>query len=247
MKSKFVFQGKAHEVDLNDPIDISIPLRNGTENPFCYGADPVAFETITAGDFVGSVNQGGPVNHRKVTVTPHGNGTHTECFGHISEDVNATLNLCLQRFHFIAELITLVPEGQTDEIITLPAYQSARRFEGVEALVVRTLPNTQEKKLRNYTNTNPPYLDPLVCQQMAKEGILHLLIDLPSVDREFDGGKLVAHKAFWQFPSAIRKEATITELIYVDESIPDGIYLLNLQITSLVMDASPSKPVLYRF
>ena len=246
MKAKLSFQEKTYALDLNDPLDISLPLREGTENPTCYGADPVVFETIIAGDFVGSVDRGGPVNHRKVTVTPHGNGTHTECFGHISKQANATLNRSLHRFHFMAELITLRPEKQTDEIITPEAYQKARCFGGVEGVVIRTLPNPQEKKLRNYTNTNPPYLDPRVCEQMANEGILHLLIDLPSVDPEFDGGKLAAHKAFWQFPEKARKDATITELIYVGDSIPDGLYLLNLQITSMEMDASPSKPVLYR-
>jgi arylformamidase len=76
-------------------------------------------------------------------------------------------------------------------------------------------------------------------------GLDHLLIDLPSVDRESDGGKLLAHKAFWQFPERIRKNCTITELVYVADTIQDGLYFLNLQITSLEMDASPSKPVLY--
>ena len=246
MKADFQFRKEIYSIDLNHPLDISIPLKEGMENPLCYGADPVVFETIISGDFVGSVNLGGPVNHRKVIVSPHGNGTHTECAGHISDDQGLTLNQSLRRFHFLAELITLTPEKQTDAIVTLETYRNARRFGEAEALVIRTLPNAQEKKLRNYTNTNPPYLAPQVCEQMAQEGILHLLIDLPSVDRESDGGRLSAHKAFWQFPTKVRKNATISELIYVDDSIADGLYILNLQITSLEMDASPSKPVLYR-
>jgi hypothetical protein len=80
---------------------------------------------------------------------------------------------------------------------------------------------------------------------MAERGILHLLIDLPSVDREEDGGKLAAHKAFWQYPARPRMDATITELIFVNNMITDGLYLLNLQICSLSLDASPSKPVIY--
>jgi hypothetical protein len=35
-------------------------------------------------------------------------------------------------------------------------------------------------------------------------------------------------------------------MIFLPDSIPDGIYLLNLQIASLETDASPSKPVLYK-
>ena len=74
----------------------------------------------------------------------------------------------------------------------------------------------------------------------------NLLTDLPSVDREEDGGKLLAHKAWWKYPGAeIRHSATITELIFARDSIADGLFLLNLQIASFEIDASPSKPVLY--
>ena len=86
---------------------------------------------------------------------------------------------------------------------------------------------------------------------LRESGIQHLLIDLPSVDKEKDEGKLLAHKAFWNVTdvntlnSDARVEATITEMIHVPDAIPDGSYLLNLQIASFENDASPSKPVLY--
>ena len=76
-------------------------------------------------------------------------------------------------------------------------------------------------------------------------GVKHLLIDLPSVDKEIDGGALLAHRAFWEYPEKTNLERTITELIYVKNSILDGLYLLNLQISSFENDACPSKPVLY--
>ena len=38
----------------------------------------------------------------------------------------------------------------------------------------------------------------------------------------------------------------MTELIYVPEEIPDGRYLLNLQIADFTSDAAPSRPVLFR-
>jgi len=79
-----------------------------------------------------------------------------------------------------------------------------------------------------------------------------LLIDLPSVDKEHDEGKLLSHKAFWNVKDVndlnadARMNCTITEMIYVDDSILDGSYFLNLQIASFENDASPSKPVLYK-
>ncbi|MFM7054031.1 MAG: cyclase family protein, partial [Bacteroidota bacterium] len=62
-----------------------------------------------------------------------------------------------------------------------------------------------------------------------------------------DEGRLEAHHAFWQYPDSPRIGTTITELIFVPDHVADGSYLLNLMITSLENDASPSKPVLYRF
>ena len=73
---------------------------------------------------------------------------------------------------------------------------------------------------------------------------------MPSVDKEQDEGKLLAHKAFWNVKDVnnlnddARLNCTITELIYVPNEITDGTYLLNLQIASFENDASPSKPIL---
>jgi len=239
---------KNFKADLSKPLDISLPIKNGNNNPSCYWAEPVKFETITAPNFIGSVKLGGSVNHQKITLTPHGNGTHTECFGHISDDATATINACHKQFHSIAELITVTPEKNVDNdfIIRLDQIKEKIKNPFAQALIIRTLPNDDKKKIKDYSGTNPPYIDADALAYLANHGIQHLLIDLPSVDREVDGGKLSAHKAYWKFPEAIRKDCTITELIYVNNTIADGLYLLNLQIISLEIDASPSKPVLFK-
>jgi hypothetical protein len=75
---------------------------------------------------------------------------------------------------------------------------------------------------------------------------------LPSVDKEKDEGKLLAHKAFWNVKDVndlnadARLNCTITEMIYVPDEVLDGAYVLNLQIASFENDASPSKPILYQ-
>ena len=118
-------------------------------------------------------------------------------------------------------------------------------------MVIRTLPNPIDKKSKKYSHTIPPYLSEEAVRFLVEKGIKHLLIDLPSVDREEDEGRLVAHKAFWKVKDIhnvnldARFDATITEMIYVEDSIKDGLYLLNIQIASFENDASPSKPVLY--
>jgi len=119
-------------------------------------------------------------------------------------------------------------------------------MENVKALVIRTMPNADDKLRRIYSGTNPPYLDHEAIRHIVEQGIEHLLLDLPSVDREQDEGKLAGHKAFWGYPATIDKTKTITEMIFVRNSINDGLYLLNIQIASFELDASPSKPVLYK-
>lgn len=114
-----------------------------------------------------------------------------------------------------------------------------------DSLIIRTLPNSQSKLTRKYSGTNPAYLDKDAALWIREKGIQHLLLDLPSIDKEMDDGKLTAHHAFWNYPKKTRMNSTITEMVYVPDKVKDGNYLLNHMIASFENDASPSKPVLY--
>jgi len=240
-------EGIDYAADLDQPIDISLPIKNGEDNPNCFWAEPVEISTIVVGDFVGSVAKGGSTNYQRLSMTPHGNGTHTECYGHISADPNATLDQCLNKYHFVASLISipLTTLENGDEIVSFDKFMEHMSNGKVDAVVIRTLPNDPSKKMRKYSGHNPPYLDARITQYFADNQIEHLLVDLPSVDRESDEGRLAAHKNFWQTEGNIRTTATITELVFIEDNTPDGLYLLNIQIPSIVLDAVPSKPVIY--
>ncbi|MBJ6117719.1 cyclase family protein [Pontibacter sp. BT310] len=247
MEASITYHDQVYSFNPLQPHDISMPLHDRQLQPECFWAEPVQFDVIRVGDFVGSVSEGGSTNYKRVHLTPHGNGTHTECYGHISADEHATIHNCLKRFLFVAQLITIAPQKleNGDEVVLLDDVK--KQLEGLkpEAVILRTLPNTDDKLTRHYSGSNPPYLEHIIGQYLAEKGVQHLLLDLPSVDRELDEGKLLCHHAFWQYPKYTRCGATITELIYVPEHVTDGLYLLNLQIASLQLDASPSKPVLY--
>lgn len=232
--------------NLLHPHDLAIPLHPGEENVNCFYAPPVKISPVVAGDFIGSTAEGGAVNFKNVELNPHGNGTHTECVGHIAKEWYA-INQCLREFHFVAKLITVSPAEMEngDFVIRKAQVEAAFGTAEVEAIIIRSLPNDESKCKRQYSGNNPPYFHHEAIKWLVEKGIKHLLTDLPSVDREEDGGKLLSHRAFWQYPDNIREDSTITELIYVKPEIPDGLYLLNLQIISLEMDASPSKPVIY--
>ena len=191
------------------------------------------------------VSEGAVVNFNNIHFNPHAHITHTECVGHITDEVYS-VNKNLKYFIFLAELVTVVPESDGEDFfISEKQLKTALRNKKRDAIVIRTLPNLEDKKAMQYSNTNPPYLLEEAAIYLREKGIKHLLIDLPSVDKEKDNGKLLAHNAFWNTAGELRMNATITEFIYVPNEVKDGEYLLNLMIAPFENDATPSKPVLY--
>ncbi|KZS40165.1 metal-dependent hydrolase [Aquimarina aggregata] len=240
------YNSKSYTIDLSKPLDISIPLRASKQNVNAWYIPEPKIEPVTDGQWVGKVTEGASTNFNTITFNPHGHGTHTECVGHITPEFHS-INDTLKRFFFLAEVITIVPQEQNkDLIITKEQIQKAVTSDQIEALIIRTIPNDNSKHDKQYSNTNWPYLTEEAATYIRTLRIEHLLIDLPSVDKEKDEGKLLAHKAFWNYPQKIRYQATITEMIYIHPKTKDGIYFLNLQISSFENDASPSKPVLYK-
>ncbi len=246
MKTIIKIHNKTIDVDLSQPLDISIPLRASEDNPLAWYQNVPTIQPVKMGDWTGKVSEGASVNFNNVFFNPHAHGTHTECFGHISKEFHS-VNDALKTFFFLAEVISVKPEKIGDEeVIFEESITKALNGKIPEAIVIRTLPNNSDKKSKHWSDTNWPFLHEKTALFLREIGVKHLLIDLPSVDKEKDEGKLLAHKAFWNYPENPREDCTITELIYVDDSIGDGNYLLNLQIASFHNDASPSKPVLYK-
>lgn len=246
MKTIIKHKKNEYQINLAKPLDISIPLRGNATNVNAWYVEHPRIVPHTDGDFVGSIEKGASTNFNDIWFNPHAHGTHTECVGHITREF-ASVNDSLHRFFFFAQLVTIAPGKLGDDfVITKKQLQNAIGDNTMEALVIRTLPNTESKKSRQYAHTNPPYLLEEAAHFLVDLGVQHLLIDLPSVDKEKDGGALLAHKAFWGGDAAVRKEATITEFIYVPNAIEDGRYFLNLQVAPFQNDASPSRPVLYK-
>lgn len=253
MFAKLKKDGINYQVDLLKPIDLSISLKSGADRSSAWHVDDVKIDPVNTDAFTGSVKEGGSVNFRNISFNPHGNSTHTECLGHITSKVYS-VNKAVKTFFSIAHLISIEPQKgfndkdfctSDDTIISLDQIKSALKNNIPESLIIRTLPNNNEKTRKKWSNTNWPQLDKKAAGWMAENKVKHLLIDLPSVDRELDGGKLLSHHAFWQVPENPRMEASITELIYVPNRIKDGAYLLELQFAPFENDASPSRPVLY--
>jgi kynurenine formamidase len=241
------YKSRKLSIDLHQPLDISMPLKATEKNVNAWYLGPPEIEPVVMDEHTISVAEGASVNFNQINFNPHAHGTHTESVGHITEKVYS-VNKHLKQFFFLAEVITVVPErAGEDYIISKKQLQFALGNKKREAIVIRTLPNTRkDKQSRQYSNTNWPYFSEEAAVYLREKGIMHWLVDLPSVDKERDDGELLCHHAFWNTAGKIRMEATITELIYVSNKIEDGEYFLNLQIAPFENDASPSKPVLYK-
>jgi len=267
MTNEITLGGSTYSFDSTKPIDISIPLQFNGPQPNAYGVEAATSTPCSAGDLIGDTRQGGSCNFERYTLIPHCNGTHTECVGHITHE-RISVGECLQDIFIPALLISVEPKDATstietysvaagagDTVITRAAIEaSLDLFRGttVDSLIIRTVPNDDAKLTRQYGTTIPPYFTTDAMQYIVERGIRHLLVDLPSIDRLYDEGRLSNHRIFWkvdqgsfELTEIARRSCTITELVYVPNDVRDGSYILNLQIAPFASDASPSRPILF--
>ena len=255
-------------IDLNSPIDISIPLNFNGPQPNAFGVEPAESKACEYGSLVGDTRRGGSVNFEQYTLIAHCNGTHTECVGHITNE-RVSVRDCLKDILIPSILVSVEPEPSKDDLLisesrirsafdeprlaAAQARASANATSG-RGLIVRTLPNDDSKLSRTYNAENiPSYFTQDAMLYIIDQGFKHLLVDVPSIDRLFDEGKLLNHRLFWNVELGAfetnpetRVSSTITELIYVPNEVPDGGYLLNLQIAPFASDAAPSRPILFQ-
>lgn len=251
----------AYTLDYGAAIDISLhPTPRG---PTAFGAAPLLEKPII------EVARGARCNcYAYAEFTPHLHGTHIETRSHIAADPRPVVE-CLTDFRFLARLITVSPVsakglglslvGHDDDlIITRAAIERALSADSrvPEALIVRT-PTFPDKPIKNYTGTNPPYPHHGVAQLCLERGIQHIVLDLPSADRE--EGELFFHRTFWNDPrgadgamipelahlsGAPRSDATITELAFIPDTVVDGWYALFLVPLAFPGDAAPVRPLI---
>jgi hypothetical protein len=253
MKLNLQIGNKSYTVDLIEPVDISLPITFDEDSAAAFGAAPAQKAVFEAGDFAGSVRAGGSCNCELYTFAPHLHGTHTECVGHISDEPIAVTRI-IGNTLLPATLVTIAPEiaaesydpalNPNDMTITQTALEDALEDadpDFLAALIVRT---------NSHDLDDPPFFSTEAMTHICRLPIEHLLTDLPSVDRRDDGGKLSNHRIFWGVMPGVTaietpSSRTITEMIRAPKTLPDGRYLLDLQVAPFVCDAAPSRPVLY--
>jgi kynurenine formamidase len=269
MQMNIVLADKRYRVKIESPVSLAIPLDFNGPQPSFFGAPPATAAPLKIEGFVGDTRKGGSCNVAELRLVPHCNGTHTESVGHLVHEAPPLAELLLRTL-FPARLITVTPsaadetpEGyrparQTaDRLITRDALDEALHEEIAsaqsKALLVRTLPNDDSKKHRCYGDPcRPPFFSIEAIDYLRARGIEHLLVDVPSLDKMYDEGRLTIHHRFWNVPEqhqALTMETqifkTVTEMIFVPDHIQDGLYLLDLQIPAFLSDAAPCRPIIY--
>lgn len=267
MKLTLALADQQYQVLLSQAQHIAIPLEFNGPQPCHFGAPAAQATAINAGDFVGDTRRGGSCNVEQISLIPHCNGTHTECVGHITDE-RLSIHQLLADTLVVARLITVSPQivsgpnddyrpplEHGDQLISQADLADALvgiSDEQLTALIIRTLPNESAKQSRQYDEQHyPPFISNDGIRYLNQRGVRHLLVDFPSIDRMHDDGQLSSHHLFWQVAPLSRQLGdaslsfkTITEMVYVDPTVADGLYLLNLQISPFELNAAPSRPIL---
>lgn len=275
MKITCELGGHNWQSDLSKGHLIGIEMDFDGNQPNHFGAEKAERKALQLGGFIGDTARGGGCNVDVISIIPHCNGTHTETISHIVNE-RVHVGKVLPSSLIPARLVTTTPvaAGDTketyrpeleskDQVISANSLEAAFREAEKQqpkidwrggALVLRTSPNDDSKRKRHYDEKHqPPFLTVEAMEMLVQSGIHHLLVDLPSVDRMYDDGKLTNHHLFWNVPENSHKmtqesltEKTITEMVYVPDELKDGVYLLSLQAPAFLTDAAPSRPILYR-
>jgi len=271
LNARLQVDGREVRIDLSRPFDLSVELDFHGPQARHFGAPRAGSQPCSVPGFSGSVARGASCNCEAITLIPHCNGTHTECAGHLTrEPLHAQRVVPRGLLPALLLSIRAAPSAETtetsdpipqsnDHLVTRAALQAGWPVErqqprfAARALVIRTLPNDLAKRTRDYTDVTPPYLTREAAGYLVDRGIEHLVVDLPSIDRSHDEGRLTAHRLFFglrpgetSLAGAARPQCTITELAYIPDEAADGPYLLELQTPAINGDAVPSRPLLYR-
>lgn len=241
MQVEYRYREGNFQCDLGRGIDLSSTLGDPQNYARAWGVPATSIDPVKRGEWIGAVADGAPVNFYNIFFNPHGNGTHTECVGHITPE-HHSLEGVLQKHHFMAYLLHVEPTAVNgDYIIYWKDLQNRINNWDFEALII----GTPTEWPVDFSGSNPVYFEPELLRQIRHKGVKHFVTNLPSVDREEDEGKLLAHRAFWNYPEELDLSRSITELARIPKTVAEGYYLLNLQVAHFMNDAAPSRPVLF--
>ena len=251
-------------MSFENATNLSIRVRpNSDENVKAFGLPGIEEKGFQAGDFIGSIDEGGYLNCKVLTIAPHGMGTHTESIRHIIADGPAVcdvvphvpfrirvITITPQPFAQTSESYSPAPAEESDLVITKAHLEAHLKNPDTTGLIIRTVGDA-DKTTIDYTGANPTFFTNEAMEYISSH-FEHLLVDLPSVDRESDDGLLLNHRRFWNVGTGETRlkddnkaNRSITEMIYVPPSIADGDYWCLIAVPHIDTDALPSRVLIW--
>lgn len=249
--------GRRWSAELAAAIDMTRYVGHRTS---AFGLGTATRSPVDAGGGAAlQVAQGAAVNCQHVVFNPHAHCTHIETLAHVTVDGPDVADLQLPGW-MLAVLVTvptarLVETGErgpqtasdADQVIpAAPIRAALTQWREVQALIVRPAPSVAD--VEDYSATNPPYFTTEAIAEIARSELRHLCVELPSIDREQDGGTTPNHRIWWGLADNARRAGdakwpsrTITELLRVPARLPDGPGLLALQVAPFTGDAAPCR------
>ena len=256
MKLTLSKNSKSYEVDLNSATSLAIPYNYNGEQPNFYNVPKGEASPLTLGSFTGKVKNGLGCNVMVLNQNVHCTGTHTECAGHILEDDIFIHDVLTPEF-ILTHLISVSPihwsetkeryhcnVQENDRVITREMIKE-HGTHSIDGLVLRTLPNSEDKLTRKYHPRNTPFFTTEAIHFINDLGVIHWVVDSPTVDKYDDGGRLGNHHLFFEKKAPYKK--TITEFAYIPDTLKDGQFFMKIEIPPMQLDAAPSRPFLFNF
>ncbi len=247
--------GQARRLKLGAPVEASRPVRLAPpEAPNAFSLPPLQAEAHEVpGWFVGDVRRGGSCNVEVLRCTAHGL-THVETAAHLLDPSGAPSTIAdlpperLAGLLLLADLSDLgdrpgerVPPDRIVEALAAPGLPVAML--GLKTRASALPPAT------DFTGTDCLALSPEAAAAVREAGILTLVVDLPSLDPERDGGRMRAHRAFFGLPEAGCRGAdpesrAVVELAWFG-ALPAGYYYAVVTPARFAVPAVPTGLFLY--
>jgi kynurenine formamidase len=252
----------APRLDLATPVSLARPLRFDGTDPRHFGAPAPRRGPLRLPGFEGAVQRGASCNCSVIEVVPHCHGTHTESVAHLVAETHDACEVA-PRGLLPALLLSITPvdaaaSGEDSDPVPQPGDRLVTRA-ALRAAWPPQLPFAPVALLLRTASTDDagdaaaPFLSRQCAAELVARGIEHLVVELPSIDRGHDQGRLCAHRLFFGLPpgstrlaEAARRGCTITEFAAIPAALPDGPCALQLALPRIAGDAVPSQPLLFR-
>jgi arylformamidase len=247
--------GRERRLRLGPPVEAGRTVRLAPpQAPNAFSLPPLQAEAHEVpGWFVGDVRRGGSCNVEVLRCTAHGL-THVETAAHLLDPAGApptVADLPPERLAGLMLLADLSDLGEQPGALVPPD-----RLIG--ALAAGDLPmsmlglKTRASALppaTDFTGTDFLALSPEAAAAVREAGIRTLVTDLPSLDPERDGGRLLAHRSYFGLPvegcrGTDPERRAVVELAWFGD-LPAGYYYAVVTPARFAVPAVPTGLLLY--